>query len=112
LQKKLYLQKANVDLKNNVDRILITGGASVNTDLAQIIADIFAKPVYAALVPNSGALGGALRAVDVINQKPNSTSSTVECLVVAQPRNEYTSIYNEMFIRYSKLEDKIVKGKK
>jgi sugar (pentulose or hexulose) kinase len=89
---------------------VLLGGASVNTDLAQIIADIFAKPVYAAVVPNSGALGGALRAVDVINQKPNSTSSTVECAVIAQPRQEYTGIYDEMLIRYTKLEDKIVKG--
>lgn len=88
------------------------GGASVNTDLTQIIADIFAKPVYAALVPNSGALGGALRAVDVINKKPNSTSSTVECAVVAQPRQEYVAIYNEMLVRYSKLEDKIVQNSK
>jgi len=78
----------------------------------QILADIFAKPVYAALAPNSGALGGALRAVDVINQKPNSTTSTVECLVVAQPRSEYTVAYDEMLARYAKLEDKIVKGTK
>lgn len=129
LAKRLYLKKANVDLANNVDRIVITGriifkestlksfslflgGASVNTDLAQIIADIFAKPVYAAVVPNSGALGGALRAVDVINKKPNSTSSTVECVVVAQPRQEYTKLYDDLLVRYSKLEDKIVQGAK
>jgi sugar (pentulose or hexulose) kinase len=80
--------------------------------LVQILADIFAKPVYAALAPNSGALGGALRAIDVINQKPNSTTSTVECLVVAQPRSEYTVVYDEMLARYAKLEDQIVKGTK
>ncbi|CAF4402443.1 unnamed protein product, partial [Adineta steineri] len=86
LAKRLYLQKANVDLNNSVDRIVVTGGASANTDLLQILADVFGKTVYTALAPNSGALGGALRAIDVINQKPNSTSSTVECLVAAQPR--------------------------
>ncbi len=80
--------------------------------MVQILADIFAKPVYAALAPNSGALGGALRAIDVINQKPNSTTSTVECLVVAQPRSEYTVVYDEMLARYAKLEDQIVKGTK
>jgi sugar (pentulose or hexulose) kinase len=90
----------------------VVGGASVNTDLVQILADIFAKPVYAALAPNSGALGGALRAIDVINQKPNSSTSTVECSVAAQPRSEYTTVYDEMLIRYAKLEDKIVKGAK
>ncbi|CAF1125615.1 unnamed protein product [Adineta steineri] len=110
LAKRLYLQKANVDLNNSVDRIVVTGGASANTDLLQILADVFGKTVYTALAPNSGALGGALRAIDVINQKPNSTSSTVECLVAAQPRNEFTAIYNEMLTGYAKLEDKIVKG--
>ncbi len=84
----------------------------MNADLAQIIADIFAKPVYAALVPNSGALGGALRAVDVINQKPNSSTSTVECQVFAQPRNEYSKVYDELLVRYAALEDQIVKGTK
>ena len=92
--------------------MFVLGGASVNTDLVQILADIFAKPVYTALVPNSGALGGALRAVDVINQKSGSITSTVECLVAAQPRNEYTAVYDEMLVRYAKLEDKIVKGAK
>jgi sugar (pentulose or hexulose) kinase len=88
----------------------LIGGASVNIDLLQILADIFAKPVYAALAPNSGCLGGALRAIDVVNQNSNSTTSTVRCLVTAQPRSEYTSIYDEMLIRYAKLEDKIMKN--
>ncbi|CAF2743576.1 unnamed protein product [Rotaria sp. Silwood2] len=112
LAKRLYLQRANIDLTNNVDRIVITGGASVNVDLVQILADIFGKPVYAALAPNSGALGGALRAIDVINKKPNSTTSTIECLIASEPRQEYTAVYDEMLIRYAKLEDKIVKGTK
>ena len=88
------------------------GGASVNTDLVQILADIFAKPVYAALAPNSGALGGALRAIDVINHESNSSTSTVQCSVAAQPRSESTTIYDEMLARYAKLEDKIVKDTK
>ncbi|CAF4700861.1 unnamed protein product, partial [Rotaria magnacalcarata] len=39
LAKRLYLQRANIDLTKNVDRIVITGGASVNVDLVQILAD-------------------------------------------------------------------------
>ena len=68
--------------------------------------------MYTASAPNSGALGGALRAVDVINQKPNTVSSTVECVVAAQPRGEYTSLYDDMLNRYAKLEEKIVQDKK
>jgi hypothetical protein len=48
----------------------------------------------------------------VITQKPNSTSSSVECSVVAQPRNEYKDVYDQMFVRYAKLEDKIVQEAK
>jgi sugar (pentulose or hexulose) kinase len=86
------------------------GGASVNVDLLQILADIFAKPVYAALAPNSGCLGGAFRAMDVVKQISNSRTSTVQCLIAAQPRNEYTSVYDEMLIRYAQLEDKIIRN--
>jgi sugar (pentulose or hexulose) kinase len=86
------------------------GGTSVNIDLLQILADIFAKPVYAALAPNSGCLGGALRAIDVVNQISNSETSTIECLVTAQPRNKYTSVYDEMLYRYTKLENTILRN--
>ena len=126
LSKRLYLQRANVDLVNSVDRVVITGrltlieqykqtspvcpgGASVNVDLLQILADIFAKPVYAAVAPNSGALGGALRAVDVLTGTSNgNSSSTVECLVAAQPRQEYAALYDAMLDRYAQLESKLV----
>jgi sugar (pentulose or hexulose) kinase len=84
----------------------------VNTDLLQILADIFARPVYTASAPNSGALGGALRAIDVINQKPNSVSSTFECVVAAKPRAEYTALYDGMLNRYTQLEETIVQGAK
>ncbi|CAF1148477.1 unnamed protein product [Adineta steineri] len=110
LAKRLYLQRANIDLVNNVDRIVINGGASVNIDFLQMLADIFSKPVYATLAPNSGCLGGALRAIDVINHISNSQTSTLQFLVSAQPRNEYTPVYNEMLIRYARLEDKILKN--
>jgi xylulokinase len=124
LAKRLYLQRANVDLVNHVERIVVTGrfvsisntidyfidtgGASVNADLLQILADILAKPVYTAFISNSGALGGALRAIDVIQAKPNTSSSTVECLVAAQPRLDYTSIYDQMLIDYIQCEKKII----
>ena len=80
----------------------------MNIDLLQILADVFGKPVFTAVAPNSGALGGALRAIDVINNKSSALSSTVECSVAAQARENYTSIYNEMLIRYSQYEEKLI----
>lgn len=52
--------------------LLFIGGASVNIDFLQIVADIFNKPAYAALAPNSACFGSALRAFDISNSK-NST---------------------------------------
>ncbi|CAF5148401.1 unnamed protein product, partial [Rotaria magnacalcarata] len=55
---------------------------------------------------------GALRAVDVITEKSNSTTSSVECLIAAQPRSQYTAGYDEMLLRYTKLEEKIIQDAK
>jgi sugar (pentulose or hexulose) kinase len=38
---------------NNLYFLLSIGGASVNVDLLQILADIFAKPAYAVLGSNA-----------------------------------------------------------
>jgi sugar (pentulose or hexulose) kinase len=131
LAKRLYLQRANIDLVHDVNQIVITGknehvstrhtngipfhlwsegGASVNVDLLQILADVFAKPVYAAWAPNSGCLGGALRAMDATQLNGTTSTSTSPCLVAAHPRSEYTPVYDEMLVRYAKLEDRIMQN--
>ena len=45
-----------------VDRIHATGGASANTQILQVMADVFGADVYRLDVTNSAALGAALRA--------------------------------------------------
>lgn len=42
------------------DRILLTGGASMNNGIAQLVADVFQVPVERLEVANSAALGAAL----------------------------------------------------
>ena len=44
----------------NADRIRLTGGASTNNGIAQIVADVFQAPVERLAMPNSAALGAAL----------------------------------------------------
>jgi xylulokinase len=44
------------------DRIIATGGASVNHAILQVMANVFGVPVYRLDVDNSAALGAALRA--------------------------------------------------
>lgn len=45
-----------------IDRILLTGGASRNDGIAQVVADVFAAPVERLSIANSAALGAAILA--------------------------------------------------
>ena len=48
----------------SVKRILLTGGASVNPSVQQLLADVFNAPVFVFTdLPNSAALGSAYRAL-------------------------------------------------
>jgi xylulokinase len=46
----------------DVREIVATGGASVNSQIVQVISDVFGADVFRSSVPNSAALGAALRA--------------------------------------------------
>ena len=45
-----------------IDRVILTGGASQNNEIAQIIADVFNAKIDRLEVSNSAALGAAMRA--------------------------------------------------
>jgi len=45
-----------------IDRVIATGGAAVNRDILQVMANVFGVDVYRLDVENSAALGAALRA--------------------------------------------------
>lgn len=42
-----------------IHRLLVTGGASTNKAILQVVADVFRKPVYTLDIPNSACLGAA-----------------------------------------------------
>ena len=46
----------------DIDTIHATGGAAVNRQILQVMADVFGADVYRSTVSNSAALGAALRA--------------------------------------------------
>jgi xylulokinase len=46
----------------SIDTIHATGGAAVNAEILQVMADVFGADVYRAGVTNAAALGAALRA--------------------------------------------------
>jgi xylulokinase len=50
--------------------IRVTGGASKNRGIRQVLADVFGAEIRALAVGNASALGGALRAAEAIGQVP------------------------------------------
>lgn len=57
---RLYQNIRNLGFDlNNVVRILVTGGASTNKSILQVISDIFRLPIYTIDMPNSACLGAA-----------------------------------------------------
>ncbi len=50
------------EVSGTIDRVIATGGASVNRAILQVIANVFGVDVYRLDVDNSAALGAALRA--------------------------------------------------
>lgn len=54
-----HSQVLGLKLRETIKKVLVTGGASANKAILQVIADIFQKPVYTIEIPNSACLGAA-----------------------------------------------------
>uniref|UniRef100_A0A914RFS3 Carbohydrate kinase FGGY C-terminal domain-containing protein n=1 Tax=Parascaris equorum TaxID=6256 RepID=A0A914RFS3_PAREQ len=85
----------------NIDRIFVTGGASGNKHIAQILADVFNCCVYARESTDSAALGGALRARHCSIYSGNnffdiSTNATSSHLI-AEPNSEAVKVNFKMY---------------
>lgn len=88
------------------DRILLTGGASKNNGIAQIVADVFQAPVERLEVTNSAALGAALIAATAAGKnlpdlqtifcKPSSGSRI-------EPNKNLNQNYCDALNRYERL---------
>jgi len=98
-------------------RIIVTGGASKNPTITQVLADVFGVDVLAVDQPDSASLGAAYRAMqgDKIADKEAfvSFSDAVGDLAsaytkVAEPSAEAHACYSAMLPRYKLLEDKVV----
>lgn len=60
-----------------IDKILVTGGASANKGILQVVADIFHLPVYTIDMPNTACLGGAYLAKFIYKTQQKQTSNSV-----------------------------------
>lgn len=93
--------------------IRATGGASVNREILQVIADVFGAPVVRLEAANSAALGAALRAFHAAERAagrllpwPEVVDGFTEPVADLRidPRTESTALYSEHLTRYARLE--------
>ncbi len=110
LSMKLHSQWINETPKE----IMVTGGASINDEILQTIADIFGAHVNKLDITNSAVLGAALRSIysytrhfhgkiswrELINT--HSKGRTIKRIT---PRLQYRQLYDDMVKLYKKHED-------
>lgn len=97
-----------------IREIHATGGASANTDLLQVMADVFDARVRRFTVGNSACLGAALRAWHAdarMSGRPVPWSDIVRDLATPTgaaitPRPEAVEVYRDLRLRYARLSDR------
>jgi len=99
--------------------IIVTGGASQNKAICQVLADVFGCTVKAASQPDSASLGAAYRAKHaLVCQQSGEFVPYTQALgqdpaaahhVVAESNAAVKPIYNDMLKRYCELEQRVVK---
>lgn len=94
------------------DRIRLTGGASKNNGIAQLVADIFQAPVERLQVSNSAALGAALIAA-AADGRDLQALQEIFCKADAgstlQPDPSLAPVYDEALARFQTLLHQTVK---
>ena len=111
---------AKIGMGQSPRRILATGGASQNSAILQVLADVFGVEVGVTDVPDSAALGAAFRAYhgaacedagtflpyrETIAEQRGSGDVTL----VASPKAD-RSVYDAMLPAFLAFEDKIQAG--
>ncbi len=93
--------------------IYVTGGASVNEEIIQVLADVFGVKIYMFEFTNSAALGAALRSIysyTQFNNQKKSWESIVKRFLEPHlsksiiPRLQYKKMYDDMLKLYDQCE--------
>jgi xylulokinase len=88
------------------ERIRLTGGASKNNGIAQMVADVFQAPVERLDVSNSAALGAALIAAAIageILEKLQQTFCQASPGAAMQPDPSLAAVYDAATVRFAAL---------
>jgi len=114
LAKRLHAQTMGFRISEKT-RVLVTGGASVNKSLLQVISDVFNCKVFTLTGANSAASGGAYRALHLY--KGGTTNITYSQVIThldkdlnlsAEPNRDAESTYGPLLERYRILEQTII----
>ena len=93
-----------------VDTIHATGGASRNTEILQVMADVFGARVERLQISNSAALGAALRAYQSHTGAPWSevVAGFVEPIAggTVVPISAHVAIYDEVKRKHAAFEER------
>ena len=102
---------------NQFERLIVTGGASVNHSILQIIADIFQADVFTINVKDSASVGAGIRGyIGYLKTKDpkfstetffNERTNDETLKKVASPNFEVKKIYDELLLKYSKIESNL-----
>jgi xylulokinase len=101
-----------------VTRIRVTGGASQNREILQIMADVFGADVHAAASTSGASLGGALRAYQAEQSRttpiswPDVVAGFTDAVVAPVRADRGTAaIYQALRKRYAEAETLAVSGR-
>ena len=104
MAKRLHAEQMGFHLTPDT-RILVTGGASVNTAILQVVSDVFNAKVYTQSAANSAAMGGAYRALHLAKggDKTCSFSDLItpvaeEARLVASPSKDAAAVRPDKLI--------------
>lgn len=112
LSRRIHAEDMGFELGQNC-RVLATGGASNNSEILQVMSDVFNAPVYTQQVANSASLGAAMlamHAVKVVDDKVLYQERFKDGVfdLAATPKPGSKEVYNHMAMRYRKLEKKVI----
>lgn len=111
LAKRLHMERLGKVFDNEANLVL-TGGASENPAIHQILADVLNCRVYITQSTNAAALGGALRARHARDYADGDffeeSKAALTRELVATPKAENVQVYNSMVRLYEELEEKIL----
>ncbi|PAV77204.1 hypothetical protein WR25_11655 [Diploscapter pachys] len=104
MKMRLYAEKMGCAIGKG--RLILTGGASTNSSLQQMLADTFSVPVYTIDSPDSAALGGAMRAKYAYFKPKESYSDhfgNPNLQLAVSPNAQNHQEYSKHMTRYEKL---------